>query len=379
LEAIELEHLRREFPVVERWAYLDHAGIGPLPRRAARRIAAQAKRFAEGGGNAWEAADRRCREVRAAAARLMGARHAHEIAFVANTSTGLSLVAQGLEWRPGDNVVGATAEFPSNVHPWVDLAHRGVEYRQARERFGRVDFDELVALVDGRTRVLALSWVQYASGYRSDLEQLGRWCRERAVLFVVDAIQGLGALALRVEHDFVDVAGAGGQKWLLGPLGSGLLYVSDRVVHRIRPALLGWRSMRNRFDWTSFDSTLAEGAERFEPGTLDALGIDALGASIELLLELGVPLVEQRVLSLAQRAAAGMAARGLEVVSARSATEASSVVAAVHPRVDAVELQRRLQRQGIVVAARAGRLRVAPHVYNSEEEIDRLLEALPEA
>ena len=180
-----------------------------------------------------------------------------------NTSTALSLVAEGLDWQPGDNVVGAALEFPSNVYPWMGLASRGVEYRRVEERDGRIDPDEILALLDSRTRMLALSWVQYASGFRSDLARLGRACRERGILFVVDVIQGLGALPLDVEADFVDVAAASAHKWLLGPEGIGLLYVSDRVVERLRPARSGWRSMRD-FQWTDSTSpgTRVPGASR---------------------------------------------------------------------------------------------------------------------
>jgi selenocysteine lyase/cysteine desulfurase len=177
--------------------------------------------------------------VRGLAARLLGARDPQEVAFVENTSTALSLVAEGLDWRPGDNVVGAALEFPTNVYPWMVLASRGVEYRMTPERDGRIDPEELLSLIDDRTRMLVLSWVQYASGFRSDLARLGEACRERGVLFVVDVIQGLGALALDVEAAHVDVAAGSCHKWLLGPEGIGLLYVSDRVIDRLRPARAG--------------------------------------------------------------------------------------------------------------------------------------------
>jgi cysteine desulfurase / selenocysteine lyase len=376
VQTLELASLRRDFPVTERWVYLNHAGIAPLPRRAAQRAAASLRRVVEGGDRAWAAGEERGEEVRALAARLLGARRPREVAFVPNTSTGLSLVAQGLEWRAGDNVVGALSEFPANVYPWMELGHRGVEYRQLRERSGRLDLDELASLVDERTRAVALSWVQYASGFRVDLSSLGRFCRERGALLVVDAIQGLGAVRMDVERDLVDVAVAGGHKWLLGPQGIGLLYVSERVVHRIRPVILGWRSVRHPFDWATFDPTLAEAAARFEPGSFNVAGVDALGASLELLLELGPETVEARVLALASRVADGLAARGFEVVSSRRPGEASGVVAALHGEVPAEELVAKLAGRGVVAAARGGRLRVSPHVYNTEEEIDRFLEAL---
>jgi selenocysteine lyase/cysteine desulfurase len=370
------ESLRREFPVTERYAYLNHAAIGPLPRRAAARMAALAETVAATGDRLWPQRNVEIERVRGLAARLLGARETHEVAFVENTSTGLSMVAEGIDWRPGDNVVGAAVEFPSNVYPWMRLAERGVEYRQVPERDGRLDLDELEARIDSRTRAVALSWVEYASGFRSDLARLGAVCRERRALFVVDVIQGLGALPLDVERDKIDACAASAHKWLLGPEGIGVLYVSDRVIERLRPNRAGWRSMRNLLEWTDFDLTFAAGAKRFESGNLNAYGIAALGGSLEMLLEVGVEAIAHRVLALADRAAAGLAECGLAVVGSRRPEEASAIVAAVHPRCSADELAARLEERGVIVATRAGRLRVSPHFYNMEEEIDCLLAAL---
>ncbi|HEY0513671.1 MAG TPA: aminotransferase class V-fold PLP-dependent enzyme [Thermoanaerobaculia bacterium] len=366
-----------EFPVVETCAYLNHAGVGPLTRRSAARMRMLAEWVSCSGDRFWPERQQEAERVRGLAARLLGAREDREVAFVENTSSGLSLVAEGLDWRPGDNVVGAAFEFPSNVYPWMSLADRGVEYRRAQERDGRIDPEELLSLIDGRTRMLALSWVQYASGFRSDLARLGRACRERDVLFVVDVIQGLGALALDVERDFVDVAAASAHKWLLGPEGIGVLYVSDRVVERLRPVRSGWRSMRDPFQWTDYDLTWGEGARRFESGSLNVYGIVALGGSLEILLAAGAATIEPRVLALAERAARGLADLGFAVVSSRRPGETSGIVTAAPPEGhDAGELVKRLNEQDVVVAARAGRLRISPHLYSTEEEIDRCLGAL---
>jgi cysteine desulfurase/selenocysteine lyase len=362
-----------EFPVIHECAYLNHAGMAPLPRRSAQRLAALAELVSRTGDRRWLERQAEVDRVRGLAARLLGAREPHEVAFVENTSTALSLIAGGLDWQPGDNVVGAALEFPSNVYPWMQLADFGVEYRQVPEREGRIDPDELMALLDGRTRMLALSWVQYASGFRSDLARLGAACRERGVLFVVDVIQGLGALELDVERELVDVAAASGHKWLLGTEGAGLLYVSDRVVDRLRPARSGWRSTRDLFQWADYDLTWADGAKRFESGTLNVYGIVALGGSLEILQEAGAAAVEEQVLALTDRAARGLADLGFSVVSSRTPGETSCIVTATHPRLSPKELVKRLGERDIVVAARAGRFRISPHFYNTEAEIDRCL------
>lgn len=372
-----LMRFREELPVTGRLAYLNHAAVAPLPRRAVQRMTAMAEDISVTGDQHWADRNREIERVRGLAAQLLGARDPREVSFCENTSTGLSAVAEGfVDWQPGDNVVGAASDFPSNVYPWMRLADHGVEYRRVEERDGRVDDDEVLSRIDGRTRMLALSWVQYASGYRCDLARIGKICRERGVLLVVDVIQGLGGLELDVERDFVDAAVAASHKWLLGPEGIGLLYVSDRILDRLRPLRSGWRSMRDLLGWTEMHVDFAAGAKRFESGTLNAYGVTALGASLELLLAAGQPEVERRVLMLASRAADGLAERGWHVISSRRPGETSGIVTAVHPEHDAGEMVRHLAGRGVSVAARAGRFRVSPHFYNTAEEVDRMLREL---
>jgi cysteine desulfurase / selenocysteine lyase len=367
---------KEEFPITEHCVYLNHAASGPLPRRTVARMAALAEAASLQGDRAWFDRVAEMERVRGLAARLLGAREPTEVAFVENTSTGLSWVAEGFPWRPGDNVVGAELEFPSNVYPWMRLADYEVEYRQVPERDGRIDPDELLGLLDDNTRMVALSWVQYASGFRSDLGRIGRACRERGVLFVVDVIQGLGALTLDVERDCVDIAVGSTHKWLLGPEGTGLFYISQRVIDHFRPLRSGWRSMRVPFQWKDFDLTWNEGAKRFESGNMNGYGLGALGGSLEILLEAGPEAVERQVLALADRAARGLEERGFHVVSSRRPGETSGIVAATHPDLNARDLVKRLGQQDIMVAARAERFRVSPHFYNTESEIDRMLAAL---
>ena len=375
-----LRRLREEeFPVTAQYAYLNHAATGPLPQRAARRMAEIAQETSATGDRYWSRRMAEIERVRGRLAGLLGARAPREVAFVENTSVALSLVAEGLDWKPGDNVVGAKLEYPANVYPWMHLARRGVEYRLAEERDGRIDPEELIALMDDRTRVLALSWVQYASGFRSDLARLSAACRERGILFVVDVIQGLGALSLNVEEAGVDIAAGAVHKWLLGPEGVGYLYISDRVIDRVFPLRSGSRSPVVPFQWTDFNLTWNEGAKRFESGTLNVYGIAALGASLGLLQETGIENVERRILSLADRTARGLAEQGFSVVSSRHPGETSGIVTATHPSYAPEDLFRKLAERGVIVAYRAKRLRVSPHFYNTEGEIDRFLEEVASA
>ena len=393
---IDVQDLRRRMPVTHDLAYLNHAAIGPMPAAAAERMATLARTVAVTGDRRWPERNDGVEAVREQAAWLLGARHPHEVAFTGNTSEALSALAWGLDWRPGDSIVGAAPEFPSNVYPWLSLAPLGVEYRPVAERAGRVPAEDLLAAADERTRMVAISWVQYASGYRVDLARLAAGCRERDILLVVDAIQGVGALALDAARlggpgDLgLDAVALASHKWLLGPEGVGLLYVSDRVVERFRSPRQGWRSVAGKFEWGEIDPTPAEGALRFEAGTLNVYGIHALGASLELLRSAGQSAgeegtkeaVEARVLALADRAAAGLERLGFELAVGRSPAgegapdETSGIVAGAHPERTAEELSDALAEQGIITSFRAGRLRISPHVYNTEDEIDRMLEAL---
>jgi selenocysteine lyase/cysteine desulfurase len=374
-----LAYRASDFPIAERYAYFAHAAIGPLSRRGSERMRQMAESVSRTGDRHWPERQEVAEEARRHAGLLFGAREPHEVAFVENTSTALSMVAMGLAWRAGENVVGAELEFPSNVYPWMQLAELGVEYRQVPERDGRIDADELLAAIDEGTRIVALSWVQYASGFRSDLARIGRFCRERGILFVVDVIQGFGALALDVERDFVDVAAGSAHKWLLGPEGIGLFYVSDRVIDCFRPSRSGWRSVLEPFRWSDYQLAWADGAKRFESGTINVYGIAALEGSLALLLEAGPEAIERRVLALAARVADGLAERGFQVVSSRRPGETSGIVTAVHPsspELNGEALCARLAEKDLLTTSRAGRFRVAPHFYNTEEEVDRLLAAL---
>lgn len=372
----DLERFRELFPITRNRVYMNHAAIGPLPTTAVNRIAAVSHSIAMTGDDGWYGRIGEIGRVRGLAARLLHAREEHEVGFVANTSDGLSIISAGLDWREGDTVVGANCEFPSNAYPWMRLSNHGVTYRMVEERDGRVDFDDLVALVDEHTRVVALSWVQFGSGFRSDLERIGRFCRERGILFVVDGIQGLGVLPIDVERDHVDVLAASAHKWLCGSEGIGLLYISDRVIDRLDPVKVGWTSTKDWIKFAGFDLRYRDGAERFECGTMNPFGVAALGSSLEILLEAGEVAIERQVRILTDLIVAGLIDRGYRVISSRSDSEWSAIVTATHDDRNPGELVQQLKERNISVAARAGRVRISPHFYNTVEEVDRLLAAM---
>ena len=372
----DLERFRALFPITRNRVYMNHAAIGPLPTTAVNRMTSVAHSIAMTGDDGWYGRIGEIGRVRSLAARLLHASEEHEVGFVSNTSDGLSIISAGLDWREGDTVVGANCEFPSNAYPWMRLSNHGVTFLMAEERDGRVDFDDLVALVDEHTRVVALSWVQYASGFRSDLERIGRFCRERDILFVVDGIQGLGVIPIDVERDCVDVLAASAHKWLCGSEGIGLLYISDRVIDRIDPVKVGWTSTKDWIKFGGYDLRYRDGAERFECGTMNPFGIAALGSSLEILLEAGESDIERQVRILTDLLVVGLMDRGYRVISSRKDGEWSGIVTATHVDQNPNELVQRLKQRGVSVAARAGRLRISPHFYNTVDEVDQLLAAL---
>jgi selenocysteine lyase/cysteine desulfurase len=370
--------IRSLFPVTEHYNYMNHAAVAPP---SARVRDAMAQLIADVGQTGTAHYDDWCdtyERTRSAAAALVNAKP-REIAFMPNTSTGVSAVANGIDWKEGDNVVTCSSEFPANIYPWMRLRHEhGVELRMVEERNGRIDTEELLALVDERTRVVTISWVQFASGFRADLERIGSFCRARGVIFFVDAIQALGGLQLDVERDRVDAFAADAHKYLLGPEGVALLYVSDRIIDRVRPTVVGWTSVKNYEDYLDYNLDYRDGAARFECGTLNTAGIYGLRAAIELFLESGPARIEEYLLALSDHLADRLMLKGYRVVGSRQPGETSAIVACSHQRHSERELYALLMRNRIVTAPRIGRLRISPHFYNTTDEVDELIHLLPE-
>lgn len=371
------ERTRSLFPVTREVAYFNNAGVAPISSRvdeAIRRFAEEATRV--GAFNYPRSFDAEIERVRARAALLLNAR-SDEIAFVKNTTEGLGIVAAGLDWQRGDEVVSCDLEYPSNVYPWWSLRDRGVETLMLRGREGRLPVAAVEqALQSPRVRLLALSSVEFGSGARNDLETLGRLCREHGVLFCVDAIQSVGCFPIDVEQCGIDFLAADGHKWMLSVEGCGIFFCSKRVQELVTPRIIGWRSVQNNRDFDSYHMDLQLGAGRFEEGTPNTPGIFALGAAIDLLLELDVAAIGERVLALTDRLVDGLRNRGAELRSPREPGEASGIVSFAIPGQPLADTVRKLRAERIFVIERRGGVRASPHFYNSEDEIDRLLAAL---
>lgn len=371
------EALRVLFPVTDRYAYLNHASASPLNRRTADAVRQWTTDWETGGTQATFSEDI-LSDYRVRTARLIGARP-DEIAFTRNTSDGLLLVALGLPWQPGDVLVTAETEFTANVYPWQSLLDRGVEIRRVPARDGRIHVDDVAAVMDERTRLLTLSFVEFHTGFRNRLAELGGLCRERGVWFCVDAIQGAGALPIDVDDMGIDFLSAGGAKWLLGPIGAGIFYCRRDLIDELDPKAYSWRSTVDPDDHFNYDLPLSDSATRFEAGTLTWPSLVGLMESIALLQDVGVGNIEKHVLALTDGLISSLADRGYELITPiGSRAERSGIVTFRHPEHPSSDLYEHLIAESIVVSQRGDDIRVSPHLYNTWDDIEHLLEALPQ-
>lgn len=372
------DQLRALFPITERAIYLNHAAISPPPIPTIEAVQSHLRDVTENGSlnyRNWLAVKEQARTL---AAEMIGAR-SDQIAFMRNTSDGLSTVANGLQWSAGDNLVTFRKEFPSNIYPWLRLRNAfGVEVRMCEERNGRIDLDELIGLIDSKTRLVAISQVQYASGFRADLERIGRAARAHDALFVVDVIQAMGVVPTSVEAELIDVAAGAAHKWLLSSEGVGLLFLSDRARERLEPTLVGWISVPDPDDYDNFEQGWNRGALAWETGTGPSALIHGLEASLRLLVDTGVNRIANYLEELTDYLCERLQGRNYQIVSSRQASEKSQIVCIRHQAgLSSTALYAHLKTRNIIAAPRGDRLRVAPHLYNTREDIDELVKALP--
>jgi cysteine desulfurase / selenocysteine lyase len=368
---------RREFPVANDKVYLAHAAVCPLPACVAEAMASYLAAVGRGGQFEYLHAGAEA-QARACAAALLGATP-EEIAFVPSTSAGLSSIAAGLAWKAGDSVVIAAGDFPSNVYPWLRLQRAGVNVRSIPARGdGVVTQDDVIAHVDDSTRLVALSSVHYTTGAVLDVDAIGSYLAQRNILFCVDAIQSFGALPLSARH--VDFLVADGHKWLLAPQGMGIMFVRKSRFSSLDPVLVGWKSVHDQRDFVRQELELAVSARRYEPGSLNAIGLVGLHAALSMLQHVGIGAIARRLAALRSVLVSGLRDRGFEVLGdARGAP--SGIVSFLREGEDMQRLQRALDAKQIVVSLRhdpRGRacIRVAPHFYNTQAELERLLSEL---
>ncbi len=366
--------LRAEMPVTEKWAYFDHAAVAPISGPAQRVLETWTRQAAHEGDTVWLDWARQLKDTRSTAAELINA-DVDEIALVPSTTAGINLVAEGLEWKPGDNVVTLDDEFPSNLYPWLHLERMGVETRLVPTSSGHVDLDQLANYCDDRTRVVTVSWVGYSNGCRRDLDAITEIAHRHDALFFLDAIQGLGVFPLDVKHTPIDCLAADGHKWMLGPEGAGIAYIRRSCLERLTPIGVGWNSVVNAGDYSQRELNLKGDASRYEGGSHNMAGFLALGASLRMLVDLGIENVAASILANADRIANELTELGAVLCSPRSKAASSGIVSVDVPGADPIAVRRHLLDSGVAVACRAGRVRVSAHAYNDESDLQRLVAA----
>ena len=378
-ESVIKQQLREQMPVAKTLAYFDHAAVAPLPSVAAQAITSWLEEATNQGDLYWPKWAKRVEIIRRNAAKLIGA-SAEEIVLTPNTSTGINFVAEGFPWKEGENIVTFANEFPSNLYPWMNLHSRGVNTRVVPVEQGIAEINRLFEACDEQTRLISLSWVSFSSGYRFTNEQLHEIVQDahrRGIYVMLDAIQGLGIFPLDVAELEIDFLAADGHKWMLGPEGAGLFYIRQQHLDLLRPLMVGWHSVANAFDFSNIDWKPRRQASRYEGGTQNMVGTLGYGASLELLQNLGVsttvsPVADQ-ILAYTQSARSQLKELGAEIHGSSDVEHLSGITSFTIPNVDLAQLRSECMNIGVVLSHRDGRLRISPHAYNNQEDLERLL------
>jgi selenocysteine lyase/cysteine desulfurase len=365
-----------EFRLDPTLCHLNHAAVGPWPVRTAAAVADFAEENSRQGSLSyprWLQTEWRLRER---LARLIGAPSPADIALAKNTSEALSIVAYGLDWEAGDEIVGIAQEFPSNRVVWESLADRGVRWVPLDLEHAQDPEADLLALCTPRTRLVAVSWVQYARGLRLDLARIGAACRSRGILLCVDAIQGLGALPFDLAQTPADVVVADGHKWMLGPEGVALLYVDPALRPKLRLHQFGWHMLEHAGNYDRVTWAPATDARRFECGSPNLLGIHGLEASLSLIEEVGVAVIERSIAERLDLLIAHADRHGWEILSPREPARRAGIITLQIPGLDSAALHAGLMERRVLCAHRGGGIRFSPHFYTPFPVIDRAVEHL---
>ena len=377
----QLHHIREEFPLLKSGQiYFNHASLSPYSTRVVRAITQFVQTRSDGTVVSYDDDVKIETDCRMAVQQLIHAESRDRIALIGNTSDAINIVASGLPWKSGDRIILNDMEFPANVYPYYHLQERGVVIDIIKCPDGRITPEMIADTMTPRTKVVALSAVQFLSGFRADLAAIGQMCRDRNIWFVVDGIQAVGAVQHDVQKMKIDGLAAGGQKWQMSVQGTGFLYVSEALQEAIHPQFVGWLAVQDAWNFYNYGQPLASTAKRYEGGTVNHLGFAGMSASLSFLLEQGSEIVENHILALT-----GMLTKGLQTIDGVKLyspvidNERAGIVAIELPaRIDAKNVFKKLLARNIVISLREGKLRYSPHFYNSPEEVESVIEATRE-
>ena len=367
-------HKQHEFLLSEQLIYLNHAAVAPWPKRTSQAVIDFARQNTTSGTKYYPEWLQKEKQIRLQLKSLINAPSVDDIALVKNTSEALSFVAYGLNWQDGENIVSSREEFPSNRIPWQSLINQGVEFREADLSTSLSPEQALFYLVDRNTRLITISSVQFATGLRMDLRQIGEFCKKHNILFCIDAIQSIGAVEFDVQEYQADYVMADGHKWMLGPEGLGVFYTTPESRDKLELTQFGWHMMADIHNYENKPWKIHPTARRFECGSPNMLGIHALSASLSLLLEVGMAEVEQRVIANAEYLIEKIQQPSqLKLLSLADSNLKSGIVVFDHQTCGIAELFKHLQANDVMCALRGGGIRFSPHFYNSFDELDQAL------
>ena len=372
------EHIRSQFPAANNYTYLNSAAVSPMPSTAKDAVISQLTDVSNHGSEHytdWIATKNRARYLLG----LMLNVRPEQIAFMRNTSDGFASVAAGIDWAEGDNIVSFAGEFPANFYPWRRVRDEfGVELRLAPERDGRIDLDDFCSLIDSNTKLVAISAIQFASGFQADLARIAEAAHAVDALFAVDIIQALGARGFDLPGLGVDIASSASHKWLCAPEGCGFLYLSDEARNRVKPTLTGWISVETPWDFEDREQPWKSDTLAWESGTGCSSLFYGLEQSLKLLNDTGLDKIDSYLEGLTDHLCELLAGKDYYILSSRTPGEKSAIVCVKHRGgIHCNEIAKELQAANIIVSPRNDRLRIAPHFYNNTEDIDRLVEHLP--
>ena len=369
--------IRSQFPATQHYTYLNSAAVSPMPVAAVEAVTSQLKDVSSHGSQHYQQWLDTKNRARSLIAQMLHV-ESEQIAFMRNTSDGFACIANGIKWTAGDNIVSFDREFPANFYPWRRVRDKfGVELRLCPEENGRIDLDKFISLIDRNTKVVAISSVQYASGFRADLERIGQAARKVDALFCVDIIQGFGALPYDLPAQLVDAAAGASHKWLCAPEGCGIMYLSNRARERVDPTLVGWISVETPWDFEDREQACKPNALAWESGTACSSLFYGLEQSLKLIHETGADQIERHLMDLTDHLCSGLREKNYELISSRDAAERSQIVCIKHRGgMTSNEIAAALESNSVIVSPRGDRLRIAPHFYNNIGDIDRLLAAL---
>ncbi|MHB2149264.1 aminotransferase class V-fold PLP-dependent enzyme [Calditrichota bacterium LG25] len=364
---------RKLFPITSQKIYLNHAAISPFSTRVTERLEWYLDERQFGTIDVFKKADELRSKTRNLLAGLINARP-ENIAFITNTSEGFNHLVNGLEWQAGDEVLVPDCEFPSNMYPFLNLERKGVIVKKISSPDGLVDLEKIKAAITSKTRLLSISFVEFSSGFRNDLQAIGQLCKEQGILFSVDGIQGVGAMPLDVQACHIDFLSNGGHKWLMGAMGAGFMYIAPELFSRLKPAFTGWLAVENAWDFFDYRLDFLPDARRFEYGTSNFIGITALSASVELLMEANPDKIQEHLFKLGEILVEELEKMGLRFVNTKDRHHWSGIYSFKAARAE--KLFEEFEKHQVVVSLRNGLIRLAPHFYNNEQEIEQVIKII---